>query len=113
MELESLDEGAFPLWHRVLGDRDVLAIGIYTFILCHLSWTAARAHQVPTEETVLLVVERIGSTCSLFQRLEHVLGHRCNRLGDCANLAKQVFVSHCGRRLVTFGWRKAAVTATR
>ena len=97
----------------MLSYRDVLAIGVYTFILCHLSWTAARAHQVPTEQTVLLVIERIGSTCPLFQRLEHVLGHRCNRLGDCANLAKQVFVPHCSRRLVPFGRREAAVTATR
>ena len=97
----------------MLSDRDVLAIGVYTFILCHLSWTAARAHQVPTEETVLLVIERIGSTRPLFQRLEHVLGHRCNRLSDCANLTEQVFVSHSGRRLVPFSRRKAAVTATR
>ena len=108
MQLESLDEGAFSLWHGVLSDRDMLSIGVYTFILSHLSWAStAWAHQLATEETVLLVVERIGRAGSLLYRLEHVLRHRCNRLRDCADLTEQVFVSHSGRRLVTLGRREA------
>ena len=51
-----MDEGAFA-GHRILSHRYVLLIGINASIFIQVS--VARGHQVTTEETVLLVVERV------------------------------------------------------
>ena len=114
VKFQSLNERPL-LGHWMLRYRNVLTISVNTFVFRHVSCSPAWAHQVPTEETILLqvAIEWVRRTSPLLELLKHVLGHGCNSLRDSTDLAEQVLVAHCHRRQVTLSRRVTTVSGRR